>query len=176
MKPVSSSDMGRARKSAQRSRVAHQGPASSEPAHDASAEPAAPSLPAVGLEWRRALDAIADPICMVTSSYEMIYANTAYIAPHGIRLHTPRPPPLLLRCPHAGGAASGNVRRCCPRIRQVPWSCVLTAHCLNVVGSGRVAFLSQEEAALEVTGTANPRLYERWIYPVSPPTVPSSMW
>ena len=165
MKPVSSSEMGRARKGAQRRRVAHQGPASSEPPHDASAEPAAPSLPAVGLEWRQALDAIADPICVVTSSYEMIYANTAYIAlmgsayiPRGRHLcfYVARMP-VELHQATAGDAApdpASPLELCsyCP----LP----------EVVGSGRVAFSPQEEAALEATGTANPRLYERWIYPV----------
>ncbi len=104
------------------------------------------ALQGTEIDWQRIVEAIADPICVVTTSYELVYANAAYIA----LLGPAYTPPRRHVCYSASGASEP-----CP-------NCPLP----DVVRTRRPGYIQQELSVGTQAGNGSQRIFQRWIYPV----------
>ena len=103
-------------------------------------------------EWERALDAIEDPICIVTPDYALLYANTAYHKLFGPE-HDGHDRHYCFTASQA--YAEGRPGPC----DECPLPCAVHAR--------RPGFAQQEWRAPEgPDGAAPTRTYQRWTYPI----------
>ena len=104
-------------------------------------------------EWERALDAIEDPICLLTPDYWLLWANAAYTRLFGVdRERHERHFCFSV----SGGAEQGGTAGPCE-------DCPLP----SVILERRSGFVQQEwMSPVGPDGSREMRTYQRWIYPV----------